>query len=74
MKEAQQSKCAICEEVPDFDRDDDDAAHALAVDHNHETGEVRELLCRFCNTALGYLRERPDLALKAADYLTKHSK
>lgn len=31
----------------------------LAVDHNHKTGEVRELLCFNCNVSLGFLQEDP---------------
>lgn len=32
----------------------------LAIDHNHDTGEVRGLLCGRCNTALGYLQDATD--------------
>jgi len=41
----------------------------LVVDHNHDTGEVRGILCAFCNSAISYLQDDPDLLLKAADYL-----
>lgn len=32
---------------------------SLDVDHNHETGQVRDLLCSACNTAFGLLKEDP---------------
>jgi hypothetical protein len=51
--------CPICE-------------HAMtppAVDHDHETGEVRGLLCRRCNSALGMLRDDPITIERAANYL-----
>lgn len=41
----------------------------LAVDHNHETGAIRGLLCGNCNRAIGLLRDSADLLRKAADYL-----
>lgn len=44
----------------------------LAVDHCHETGKVRGLLCNRCNTAIGLLQNNPVLAQKASDYLIKH--
>jgi hypothetical protein len=43
------------------------------VDHNHATGKVRAILCTPCNTALGKLREDPELFLHAVDYLKKHA-
>jgi len=41
----------------------------LAVDHNHDTGEVRGLLCRPCNTAIGLLKEDKENLLAAIRYL-----
>lgn len=46
----------------------------LFVDHNHKTGAVRGLLCRDCNSAIGYLRDDPVRALKIAEYLDRYSK
>ena len=40
----------------------------LHVDHNHETGEVRKLLCTLCNTAFGKLREDVTIIQKLLDY------
>lgn len=52
--------CAICTEAP--------AEH---VDHDHETGRVRGLLCFNCNGALGQFRDRTDLMLQAVAYLRR---
>lgn len=39
------------------------------VDHNHETGAVRGLLCHQCNSAIGYFRESIESMKKAITYL-----
>lgn len=61
LYEAQQGLCAICDR-PDPNR-------RLCVDHCHETGEVRGLLCSSCNTALGLLGDDVDRLIRAMEYL-----
>lgn len=58
---AQGEKCAVCS-VP-FE------GVNPCVDHDHETGEVRGLLCGTCNTGLGMFRDDPELLKRAAEYL-----
>lgn len=45
----------------------------LCVDHCHQTGIIRKLLCDRCNTALGLLDDSPERADDAAKYLRLHS-
>jgi hypothetical protein len=42
---------------------------ALPVDHNHETGEVRGLLCTNCNSGIGLLGDDPERMLAVVEYL-----
>lgn len=44
----------------------------LAIDHCHETGAVRGLLCSTCNTAIGKLRDQPIVVTRAVLYLLEH--
>jgi hypothetical protein len=41
----------------------------LAIDHDHATLQIRGMLCRQCNTALGCVQDNPALLRKLADYL-----
>ena len=45
----------------------------LAVDHNHQTGEIRGLLCAKCNIALGHLQDDIKNLESAIEYLKRWS-
>ena len=62
MLVAQGGLCAICGGPPPLD-----------VDHSHETGKVRGLLCRSCNRGLGMLKDNAEICAKAAAYVVHHS-
>lgn len=40
----------------------------IHVDHDHETGKWRGMLCSPCNTSLGFLQENPDRIMALAEY------
>lgn len=44
----------------------------LSVDHQHESGHVRKLLCENCNRALGYMERDMEWTLKAIAYLNSY--
>lgn len=46
-------------------------ANMLCVDHDHETGKIRGLLCHACNRTLGFVKDRPDVLRALADYLER---
>lgn len=64
LLQSQQGVCAICHKECTVKR-------SLAVDHNHETGKIRGLLCSKCNQALGLLGTIENLK-NAITYLEKN--
>lgn len=57
----QKGVCAICGRAP--------GRRSLAVDHDHDTGKVRGLLCGRCNSALGLLGDNLVGVERALQYL-----
>jgi hypothetical protein len=70
MFEAQQGKCAICNQPETQMRKG--KLKTLAVDHNHKSGAIRGLLCFDCNTGIGKLKDDPQILRLAAQYLEFH--
>lgn len=59
--------CAICNEQHRFDK-------PLHVDHDHNTGAVRGLLCRRCNQGIGFLRDDSETLQTATNYLKDYER
>lgn len=64
MEEEQDGKCFICGGL-------NDDGKRLYVDHNHTTKKVRALLCRRCNSVIGYANENIETLKSAIGYLEK---
>ncbi len=64
--ELQLGGCAICKyPCP--------TGKKLAVDHDHKTNIIRDLLCIRCNNILGLARDNENLLFDLIEYLKKHS-
>jgi len=61
LRAAQGDRCAIC--------GDCSPGH---LDHDHESGAVRALLCQRCNNGLGLLKDDPAVLRAAAEYVERH--
>jgi hypothetical protein len=70
MVEDQGGNCAICLLPPAGTGRNTQRLH---IDHDHETGEIRGLLCHACNTSLGQLAEDHERMQRMIDYVTKHN-
>ncbi|MCS7317205.1 MAG: endonuclease VII domain-containing protein [Candidatus Dojkabacteria bacterium] len=61
IKEFQENKCAICHQE----------TTKLVVDHDHNSGALRGLLCHSCNVMLGHARDNVEILSSAIEYLNK---
>lgn len=69
----QNGVCAICHK-PETERDGKlGTPFSLAVDHDHNTGKIRELLCSRCNKMLGSVNDDTQLLKTMIEYLEKHN-
>jgi dCMP deaminase len=73
MFEIQNGACAICKQPESKMTEGGNRPVFLSVDHDHETGKVRGLLCNSCNVGLGHLSESRTTMRAATTYLIKHS-
>ena len=64
LSELQNHVCAICNSPETHYRNS-----VLSVDHNHQTGKIRGLLCSTCNRALGLFKDNRKNLINAIKYL-----
>jgi hypothetical protein len=62
----QNNVCAIC------GKEETEKNNKLSIDHDHETGMVRNLLCHKCNRGLGSFNDDIEILKNAVAYLSKH--
>lgn len=62
---SQDGKCEICKS------DKPGGKGSFCVDHNHFTGQIRGLLCHWCNFMIGQSRESIDILKSGIQYLEK---
>ena len=68
IEKEQNTSCMICK------IHQDDLGERLCVDHDHETKNVRGILCRRCNLGLGQFKDDVKLLKSAIKYLKKYGK
>ena len=64
LLDQQEHKCAICGGYETSYRNE-----VLSVDHNHDTGKIRGLLCNTCNRGLGLFKDNKEILINAINYL-----
>lgn len=65
MLEGQNNACAVCK------RHTSNFKTRLCVDHDHKSGEIRGLLCHYCNHRLVGRHRDPELLRTIADYISQ---
>ncbi len=71
LAQFQGGKCAVCVEPIDLDAPGINALNKAHMDHCHDTGENRGILCRECNWMLGNGKDDPVRLRAGAEYLER---
>jgi len=71
MVESQKNLCAICK-IPETAKHKSGTTCLLSIDHCHKTKKVRGLLCKKCNTALGFFEDDLSVILNAYSYIKQN--
>jgi len=66
--ESQDGCCACCGVELELDGK---RTRSPCIDHNHDTGEIRDIICTRCNLAAGNLKDSSERARKLMEYLKK---
>ena len=69
---SQNSSCAICSSTVPYPSLPE--RKTFCVDHDHETGKIRGLLCMPCNRSLGQFKDDATILRNADDYIDFHKK
>lgn len=69
MIKNQNNKCSLC----NSNFDPNNKNERACVDHNHQTGKVRELICGYCNTSMGLAKENIQTLENMIIYLRHHN-
>ena len=67
MYKRQQHRCAICGV-----HENESPNKKLHIDHCHEGGNVRALLCHHCNVGLGHFKDNPKYLERALEYVRQY--
>jgi Autographiviridae endonuclease VII len=68
LLDEQGNSCAICKTTTPSK---DPRKSRFCLDHDHQTGQIRGLLCTDCNRALGLFKDDSSLLKRALEYLMK---
>jgi hypothetical protein len=69
---AQGGVCAVCGGLSRSQNGSSGKVIDFHVDHCHETGTIRGMLCSHCNRGIGLFQDDPAILRRAADYLDRH--
>ena len=69
---SQAGRCEICGEPVVFIGNTEWRWEGMALDHCHDTGTIRGILCQSCNNGIARFQDSPELLRKAADYLESY--